>query len=172
MTLRVFGQSFGLTVVVLIASLSQAAADETASLLNRTPDDRVAAGQKPYVVMDGKVDKSTYNGWRRYSESCMRCHGPDGSGSSYAPDLTNSLKTMSEGDFKSTVMGGRVNVGQATQNVMPSFAEVEDVTMYLDDIYAYLKARSDGALGRGRPDRIQQASNGAGGNSDNASNGK
>jgi hypothetical protein len=26
--------------------------------------------------------------------------------------------------------------------------------LYLNDIYAYLKARSDGALGRGRPVRI------------------
>jgi hypothetical protein len=27
---------------------------------------------------------------------------------------------------------------------------------YLDDIYAYLKARSDGVLGRGRPERINE----------------
>jgi hypothetical protein len=28
--------------------------------------------------------------------------------------------------------------------------------LYLDDIYAYLKARSDGVLGRGRPKRLDE----------------
>jgi hypothetical protein len=37
---------------------------------------------------------------------------------------------------------------------MPSFGHVEDVVQYLYDIYGYLKARSDGALGRGRPQRM------------------
>ena len=108
----------------------------------------------PYTVKDGKVDKQTYNGWRRYTESCLRCHGPDGAGSSYAPDLTRSLKEMSEDDFKEVVVNGRTNVNTAAENVMPPFGTVEDVMTYLDDIYAYLKARSDGALGRGRPQRI------------------
>jgi hypothetical protein len=27
---------------------------------------------------------------------------------------------------------------------------------YLDDIYGYLKARSDGVVGRGRPERFDQ----------------
>ena len=113
-------------------------------------------GDKPYTVKDGKVDQHTYNGWRRYTESCLRCHGPDGAGSSYAPDLTRSLKSMSEEDFKEVVVNGRVNVNAAAENVMPPFGTVEDVMSYLDDIYAYLKARSDGVLDRGRPPRIGQ----------------
>lgn len=117
----------------------------------------IADEPKPYVVKDGMVDQGTYNGWRRYSDSCLRCHGPDGAGSSYAPDLTQSLKSLSELDFMTTVMNGRVNVGQTAQNVMPPFGEVEDVAMYIDDIYAYLKARSDGVLDRGRPARFKQA---------------
>ena len=112
--------------------------------------------QKPYVVKDGKVDQHTYNGWRRYTESCLRCHGPDGAGSSYAPDLTDSLKHMSEDEFKDIVINGRKNVNTAAENVMPAFGEAEDVVTYLDDIYAYLKARSDGVLGRGRPERFEQ----------------
>ncbi len=112
--------------------------------------------EKPYVVKDGKVDQHTYNGWRRYTESCLRCHGPDGSGSSYAPDLTESLKHMSEDDFKDVVINGRKNVTTSAENVMPAFGEVEDVVSYLDDIYAYLKARSDGVVGRGRPERFGQ----------------
>ena len=115
-----------------------------------------AAQEKPYKVENGKVDKATYNGWRRYTESCLRCHGPDGAGSSYGPDLTHSLKQMSIDDFKEVVVNGRKNVSTSVQNVMPSFGEVEDVMLYLDDIYGYLKARSDGVLGRGRPERIDQ----------------
>jgi methanol metabolism-related c-type cytochrome len=111
-------------------------------------------GDKPYVVKDGKVDRPTFNGWRRSTESCLRCHGPDGAGSSYGPDLVDSLKKMSEEDFKEVVVNGRQNVSASQQSVMPPFGEVEDVMLYLNDIYAYLKARSDGALGRGRPERF------------------
>lgn len=113
-------------------------------------------GEPPYTVKNGKVDDHTYNGWRRYTESCLRCHGPDGAGSSYAPDLTLSLKSMSEDQFKEVVVNGRTDVNTAAENVMPPFGTVEDVMDYLDDIYAYLKARSDGVLGRGRPPRITE----------------
>jgi len=107
--------------------------------------------EKPYSIVNGKVDKGTYNGWRRYHSSCHTCHGPDGLGSSYAPSLVDSLKTMSYEDFTEVVINGRENVSTSQQNVMPAFGTVMDVATYIDDIYAYLKARSDGALGRGRP---------------------
>jgi methanol metabolism-related c-type cytochrome len=112
------------------------------------------ATPKPYTVTDGKVDKKTFNGWRRYTESCMRCHGPDGAGSSYGPDLVDSVKQMTQDEFNEVVVNGRTNVNAASNSVMPPFGEVEDVVSYLDDIWAYLKARSDGALGRGRPPRV------------------
>ncbi len=113
-----------------------------------------AADKPPYTVVDGKVDMATFNGYRRYGESCLRCHGPDGSGSSYAPDLTDSLKHMTEEQFDDVVINGRKNVSTSSNNVMPSFSETADVVDYLGDIYGYLKARSDGVLGRGRPKRI------------------
>jgi methanol metabolism-related c-type cytochrome len=116
-----------------------------------------AADEKPYVVKDGKVDQHTFNGWRRYTESCLRCHGPDGAGSSYAPSLVDSLKVLSEEQFKNVVVNGRQNVTSSQENVMPPFGEVADVVLYLDDIYAYLKARSDGVLPRGRPERIGES---------------
>jgi methanol metabolism-related c-type cytochrome len=119
-------------------------------------DSRAQGEQKPYTVKDGKVDKATYNGWRRYTEACLRCHGPDGAGSSYAPSLVDSLKQNSEDQFKEVVVNGRQNVNTSNENIMPPFGEVEDVMLYLDDIYAYLKARSDGVLGRGRPERIDE----------------
>jgi len=110
--------------------------------------------EKPYTITDGKVDKKTFNGWRRYTESCLRCHGPDGAGSSYAPSLVDSVKHVTQDDFNEVVVNGRTNVNASSENVMPPFGEVEDVVSYLDDIWAYLKARADGVLGRGRPPRI------------------
>ena len=116
---------------------------------------RPAAGEeKPYTIIDGKVDKGTYNGYRRYGNSCLACHGPDGLGSSYAPNLLESLKVLGHEQFNEVVINGRQNVTTSQQNVMPPFGMVEDVVTYLDDIYAYLKARSDGVLNRGRPERI------------------
>ena len=61
------------------------------------------------VAADGTVDWYTYSGYRRYHSECHVCHGPDGMGSTYAPALTNSLKTMSYGDFVSVVASGRKN---------------------------------------------------------------
>lgn len=107
-----------------------------------------------YSVENGRVDQHTFNGYRRYSESCLRCHGPDGAGSSYAPNLTESLKALSYEDFVNVIINGRQNVTKAQNNVMPSFGLVEDVALYMDDLYGYLKARSDDKLPRGRPKRV------------------
>ncbi len=106
-----------------------------------------------YSVQNGVVDQHTYNGYRRYGESCLRCHGPDGAGSSYAPSLVESLKHLDYDQFAQVVINGRQNVTTSQENVMPAFGTTEDVVNYLDDIYGYLKARSDGKLGRGRPKR-------------------
>ena len=108
-----------------------------------------------YEVRDGQVDQATFNGYRRYGNSCLACHGPDGAGSSYAPDLTDSLKRLSYEEFANTVINGRQNVSATSNNVMPAFGTTEDVVQYLDDIYGYLKARSDGKLPRGRPKRFE-----------------
>jgi mono/diheme cytochrome c family protein len=110
--------------------------------------------KKPYTVENGKVDFKTYNGWRRYTESCMRCHGPDGAGSSYAPDLVQAVKHMTQDQFDEIVVNGKTDVNTANENVMPPFGTVEDVMDYLGDIWAYLKARADGVLGRGRPEHM------------------
>jgi len=51
------------------------------------------------VANDGTVDWYTYVGYLRYGANCFQCHGPDGLGSSYAPSLVDSLKSLSYGDF-------------------------------------------------------------------------
>jgi mono/diheme cytochrome c family protein len=113
------------------------------------------AEAKPYVVKDGKVDMPTYKGFLYYGDLCMRCHGPDGAGSSYAPALVDSLKRMDKQNFEETVVNGRKHVDTANEKVMPSFGLNQDAMDNLDNIYAYLKARSDGALGRGHPEHLE-----------------
>ena len=122
------------------------------------PSGAKAENEPVYVVQDGRVDQHTFNGYRRYGESCLRCHGPDGAGSSYAPSLTESLKKMSYDDVVNTIVNGRQNVSKSQNNVMPAFGTTEDVVLYMDDIYGYLKARSDDKLPRGRPKRIDDGS--------------
>ena len=110
-------------------------------------------GNPTYKVQaDGTVDWYTYSGFRRYHSDCHVCHGPDGMGSSYAPALRDSLRTLSYGDFLAVVAGGRKNVNSAQENVMPAFGTSANVMCYLDDIFVYLRARANDAVGRGRPE--------------------
>src|SRR5262245_18326955 len=88
------------------------------------------AAEKPYTIIEGQVDKKTCNGWPPYTEPCLRCHGPDGAGSSYAPSLVDSAKRMSQDEFNEIVINGRTNVSAASDNVMPPFGTVEDVVIY------------------------------------------
>ncbi len=100
---------------------------------------------------DGTVDWYTYSGFRRYHAECHTCHGPAGEGSTYAPALVQSVRTISYADFQNVVVNGRVNVGGGHENVMPSFGTNPNVMCYLDDIYIYLRARAAGAVDRARP---------------------
>jgi len=84
----------------------------------------------------------------------MVCHGPDGLGSSYAPNLTNSLKTLGYAEFYGIVVSGKRNVSASQDLVMPAWGNNKNVMCHLDAIYIYLRARSDGALGRGRPNKV------------------
>ena len=93
------------------------------------------------------MDWYTYSGYRRYHSECHVCHGPDGMGSTYAPALTNSLKTMSYEDFMAVVAGGRQN----GNSVMPALGDNPNVACYMDDFYVYLRARANDAVGRARP---------------------
>lgn len=108
------------------------------------------------VKADGTVDWYTYSGYRRYHAECHVCHGPDGMGSSYAPALIDSLKGMNYQQFTEVVVQGRQNVNSGQQSVMPSFGTNNNVMCYLDDIYVYLRARSEGAMDRTRPSKREE----------------
>ena len=113
-----------------------------------------AEGVPTYNIKpDGTVDWATYSGYRRYHAECHVCHGPDGEGSSYAPALVDSLKTMKHDDFVAITVQGRQGHVAGRPSVMPSFGTNSNVMCYLEDIYVYLRARADGALPRVRLDK-------------------
>jgi methanol metabolism-related c-type cytochrome len=103
------------------------------------------------IKPDGTTDYYTFAGYIRYTANCMPCHGPDALGSSYGPVLADSLQHLSYGDVLGTIAGGKKNVSASQTLVMPAFGENKNVMCYIDAIYIYLRARSDQALGRGRP---------------------
>jgi methanol metabolism-related c-type cytochrome len=103
------------------------------------------------VDKDGKVDFYSYVGFVRYSANCLRCHGPDGLGSTYGPALVQSLQILSYGDVLATVAGGKKDVSSSQDLVMPALGDNKNVMCYIDAIYVYLRGRSNGAIGRGRP---------------------
>jgi mono/diheme cytochrome c family protein len=102
-----------------------------------------------YRLVAGQVDAQTYEGYRRYNAVCSHCHGLDGAGGSFGPSLIASHVPAAE--FRSSVLDGR---GQGSF-VMKGYAGDPNVEPYVDAIYAYLRGRADGAIGRGRPLRVE-----------------
>jgi mono/diheme cytochrome c family protein len=128
-----------LSAIVLGLAVSAAAVSQDA-----------APAAKFYRVLDGRVDARTYNGFRRYHAGCNHCHGPDGMGSTFAPSLVVGLSDIET--FRRVVRDGK----RTGASVMKGFADDPNIAPYVDDIYAYLQARADGVLGRGRPTRLEQ----------------
>jgi methanol metabolism-related c-type cytochrome len=150
----VLGKCVAVTLAVALAGAT-ARADEPGNPAVASSDNGKYAdkdGNPTYKVgADGTVDWYTFSGFRRYHSDCHVCHGPNGEGSSYAPALANSLKTLSYTDFTNIVTNGRKNVDAANDKVMPEFASNVNVMCYLDDIYVYLRARANDAIPGGRP---------------------
>ncbi|WP_246329510.1 c-type cytochrome, methanol metabolism-related [Chthonobacter rhizosphaerae] len=109
-----------------------------------------ADGNPTYKVFDDKsVDWYTWRGFKKYNANCMQCHGPDGVGSSFAPDLTNSLKTIDYSKFMEIVSSGQQNVWHPVNSIMPAWGSDLNVMCFADSIYAYLRGRATGDVGRG-----------------------
>src|ERR1700755_1121797 len=147
---------------LLVCPVSASAADgsgDPAAVKNEDGKYYDKDGNPTYkIAADGTVDWYTYSGYRRYHSECHVCHGPDGMGSSYAPALTDSVKTMSYGDFVGVVASGRKNVSSSQENVMPALGDNPNVACYMDDLYIYLRARSVDAVGRVRPAKHEDKS--------------
>ena len=112
------------------------------------------ADQPPgvYTVKDGnKVDDKTLAGWKTWrAMACERCHGAEQEGL-VGPSLVNSLKTLSKDDFHTTITNGRPEKG------MPNFGGVPTVQKNWENLYNYLKGRSDGQIAPGHLYPMSQA---------------
>jgi mono/diheme cytochrome c family protein len=95
------------------------------------------------------VDQATYDGWKQFNLNCARCHGEDVTGTTIAPHLILSLKPdgpiNTKELFVSTVCGGRPEKG------MPAWCSLGLGMDKIQEIYSYVKGRSDGKLAPGRP---------------------
>jgi mono/diheme cytochrome c family protein len=121
------------------------------AILIASPGMTQTSGNAPYQVIDGtKVDANTLNGWRTWrAAACERCHGAKQEGL-VGPSLIESLKVLSKDDFKKTVLNGRPERG------MPNFNGSSQVVENIDNLYNYLKGRSDGKIEPGRVSPIEQ----------------
>jgi len=130
------------------ATLAVAAGSLFLAMSGLSPALAQAAAAAPYQVSDGnKVDPHTLSGWRTWRAlACERCHGAAQEGM-VGPSLVNSLKVLSKDQFKDTVLKGRIDKG------MPNFDGSKMVVDNIDNLYAYLKGRSDGAI---QPGRLQE----------------
>ncbi len=94
-----------------------------------------------YTVKDGdKVDTKTLMGWKTWrAMACERCHGAEQEGL-VGPSLVNSLKVLTKEQFHTTIMNGRLEKG------MPPFSASKMVQDNWENLYAYLKGRSEGNI--------------------------
>jgi len=130
---------------------------------------------KPYTVVDGnKVDNATYVGYRLFNSTCFVCHGKHATGTDLAPNLLVKLEDMSARKFRKKVLSkyfAKVNLDDPDRRLaflqqiseedakgfkMPTWADDPNIRPHIGDLYAYLKARSDGALGEDRPERLEK----------------
>jgi mono/diheme cytochrome c family protein len=95
------------------------------------------------------VAQDVYDGWKLYNLNCARCHGEDVQGTTIAPHLINSLKPNGPINTKElfiqTVCAGRPEKG------MPAWCSLGLGLDQIEKIYAYVKGRSEGKIGPGRP---------------------
>jgi mono/diheme cytochrome c family protein len=97
-----------------------------------------------YKVVDGnKVDTETLAGWKTWRAlACERCHGAKQEGL-VGPSLIDAFKTLDKNEFHRTVFGGRVDKG------MPDFSSSAMMQKNWENLYSYLKGRSDGKINPG-----------------------
>jgi mono/diheme cytochrome c family protein len=95
------------------------------------------------------VSATVYDGWKQFNLNCARCHGEDVLGTSIAPHLIVSLRPdgpiNTKELFMSTVCAGRPAKG------MPAWCSLGLGMDKIQNIYSYVKGRSDGKISPGRP---------------------
>ncbi|MDT8310066.1 MAG: cytochrome c [Methylophaga sp.] len=105
------------------------------------------ADVQPYTVTNGnQLDAETFKGFQLFRNWCARCHGTYGQGL-VGPNLADSLNKITYQQFLQTVAKGKN--GQI--GVMPAWENNKQVMDGRQQIYRYLKARADGAIGIEKP---------------------
>jgi mono/diheme cytochrome c family protein len=136
---------------LLLLLLSFAAAGAAQAQAAAPAPAAAVAGAKLYTVVDGyKVDAETMKGFRAWrAAACDRCHGANQEGM-VGPSLVNSLKTLTKEEFVKVVTNGRLEKG------MQSFGNSPQVMENMNQLYAYLKGRSDGAITRAKVEEVSK----------------
>ena len=98
-----------------------------------------------------KIDLWLTRGYRAFSQ-CQVCHGLDGSGSTIGPSLIDKLNEVDRARFMDVVANGV----QGQIGVMPPWKENPNVMKYVDQLYAYLRARADKVLPGGKLKRYDR----------------
>ncbi|MBL8381184.1 MAG: hypothetical protein JNM79_25170 [Burkholderiales bacterium] len=131
-----------------------------------------------YRVVDGRVDRGTYAGWRVFHSACHACHGVGGGGTDLAPNLLTRIGGMTPRAFAARVLASyrlvapeddtasgaatpdtmleqimRRERGSGARVIMPAWESDPQVSPHVLDLYAYLSARADGRIGTGQPRR-------------------
>jgi len=111
----------------------------------------VYAEDLPYTVTDGThLDANSYKGFKLFRNWCARCHGTYGQGM-VGPNLADSLTIITKEEFFDTVEKGKAGrIGS-----MPPWKANVKVMEGREQLYAYLRARSDGAIGEIKPKKTK-----------------
>jgi mono/diheme cytochrome c family protein len=98
-----------------------------------------------------KIDLWLMRGYRAFSQ-CQVCHGLGGAGSTIGPSLLDKLEEIDHARFMEVVIKGM----QGPIGIMPGWENNPNVMKYVDQLYAYLKARSEGVLPGGKIKRFDR----------------
>ncbi len=132
-----------------------------------------------YRIKDGKVDPATFLGYNIFHSVCVGCHDVGGGGTDVAPDLTKSIKQLSPNEFQLKVLHRyavkfsqddwmlleeemlkeiikQKRRDQGKLESMPRWESNPFVKDNVQNIYRYLKARSDGVLGPDKPGLLKE----------------
>ena len=144
MHMKWFLSSFGLAALIAVIPV-QAVCEDKKSAGNVYAEHVQCEGK------DCKVDLFLVKGFRAFSQ-CQVCHGLDANGSSFAPSLNEKMKEIDRARFDEVVTNGY----QGQIGVMPPWKDNPNVMKKIDNLYAYLMARAEGAIPPGRLERYDR----------------
>jgi mono/diheme cytochrome c family protein len=131
------------------SAMSAVPSESTAAAPVQTSDASAGLRDEYHRAPLDTVSQGVYNGWKQFNLNCARCHGEDVQGTTIAPHLIVSLRP--EGPintkelFVQTVCAGRPDKG------MPAWCALGLGMDKINDIYSYVKGRSDSKIHPGRP---------------------